>query len=119
MTIDLLQPNKSDAVKYLDQSGPAPPRYAQATLQYGATLEPYVQEYQVGPLPISGNSSVTPLSYIYNSGGKGKQRIYNADALPIAEFQLQVGTQVANITQKLLNGVRPLLFRLHSETITD
>ena len=105
MTIDLLQPNKSDAINYLDNGGPAPPRYAHATIQVGATLRPYVQEYQVGPLPITQQSTVTPLSYIYNSGGKGKQYIYNADAVSIAEFQYQVGTQVANITKKLLNGV--------------
>ena len=104
MTIDLLQPNKSDAIKYLDQGGPAPSRYAQATIQFGATLEPYVQEYVVGPLPITNQSAATELNYIYNSG-KGKQRIYNADYALLAKFQYQVATQVANITQRLLNGV--------------
>lgn len=103
-TIDLLQPNKSDAIKYLDQGGPAPPRYAQATLQFGATLEPYIQEYQVGPLPITNQSTVSELNYIYNSG-RGRQRIYNADAVSIAQFQYKIATQVANITQRLLNGV--------------
>ncbi|KAF2233127.1 amine oxidase catalytic domain-containing protein [Viridothelium virens] len=103
VTIDLLQPNKSDAINYLDNGAPAPPRYAHATVQFGATLEPYVQEYQVGPLPITNQSAVTELNYIYNSG-KGKQRIYNADAASIATFQYQVGTQVANITSRLING---------------
>ena len=111
MTIDLLQPNKSDAIKYLDQGGPAPPRYAHATLQFGATLAPYIQEYQVGPLPITNQSAVTELNYIYNSG-RGRQRIYNADSIPIAEFQYKIGIQVANITQRLLNGVSHSIFAI-------
>lgn len=105
MTLDLLQPNKSDALNYLDSGAAAPPRYAHATLLYGATTAPYIQEYMVGPLPISGNSTVSELNYIYTKG-KGQQLYFLADAASIQALQLQVGTQIQNITKALLNGVR-------------
>ena len=109
MTLDLLQPNKTDAINYLDKNASAPTRYAQATLSFGATTDPYFQEYMVGPLPVSSKTTVQELNYIYNSG-KGKQRIYNQDAAEIAELQYSAGKAVASITQKLLNGVCNPLF---------
>lgn len=114
MTVELLQPNKSDAVAYLDSGAPAPTRYAKTTLQFGATLEPYIQEYMVGPLPVNngtganGTTSYAELNYIYNKG-IGRQRVYNADSLALAAFNVQVGAGIADITQALLNGVRNIL----------
>ena len=105
MTIDLLQPNKSDAINYLENNGSAPPRYAQATILNGATLQPFIQEWQVGPLPVGNGTLLTELNYIYNKG-KGVQNYYQADAALIQQFQYNTSIQVQNITQKLLNGVR-------------
>ncbi|KAL9111597.1 MAG: hypothetical protein Q9187_007909 [Circinaria calcarea] len=109
LTVELLQPNKSDALSYLDSGAQAPARYAKTTLQFGATLEPYIQEYMVGPLPATngtatnGTASYAELNYIYNKGS-GRQRVYNADALALATFNVEVGAGIADITQALLNG---------------
>ena len=105
ITVELLQPNKSDALPYLDSYAPAPARYAKATLQFGATAEPYIQEYMVGPLPVvAGKTSYAELSYIYTSGS-GRSRVYNADAASVQAFNLKVGAGIADITRDLLNGV--------------
>ncbi|KAJ7314599.1 hypothetical protein DFH08DRAFT_821260 [Mycena albidolilacea] len=77
--VDLVQPNKTGKrhsffVGYLDNGGPAPDRFAVARIAFGATEEvierytvpraidylfvgqPYVQEFVVGPLPISNKT---------------------------------------------------------------
>ena len=100
-----MQPNKSDALLYLDGNSAAPARYARVVIRFGATLEPYVQEYQVGPLPINnGTSTVAQLDYLYNKG-RGYQRIYNVDAETMAAFTYTVAARISDITQQLLNGV--------------
>ena len=107
MQVELLQPKKSDALSYLDSGAAAPTRYARAVIQFGATLEPYIQEYRVGPLPVAnGTTTVTPLDDLYNKG-KAYQRIYAADAdIPtLIAFTYSVSTAVADLTQLLLNGV--------------
>ena len=57
--VELLQPNKSDALSYLDNGAAAPDRYARAELKFGATEEPYLQEYVVGPLPVPNGPAYT------------------------------------------------------------
>jgi primary-amine oxidase len=103
--VELLHPNKADALAYLESESEAPVRYARVVVQFGATLEPYMQEYQVGPLPaVSGTTQVAPLDSIYNKG-RGYQRIYDADMEELALFNYEIGASVANITQALLGGV--------------
>jgi len=71
-------------------------------------LEPYIQEFQVGPLPVNNASTtVAPLDYIYNKG-KGYQRIYDVDTDELAAFTYGIGANVADITQLLVNGVSVL-----------
>jgi len=48
---ELLTPNKTDVLPYLDGSGPAPKRYARVVISYGATEKPYWQEYMVRYTP--------------------------------------------------------------------
>lgn len=105
MSMDLLQPNKTDALTYLEGNGPAPARYARATLQFNSQLQPYIQEYMVGPLPVQeGSTRYEELNYMFSSG-RGRINVYNADTEAIAEFNLAVGTEIQNITKQLLNGV--------------
>lgn len=74
-------------------------------MRFGATLEPYIQEYQVGPLPVANRSTaLAPLDHIYNKG-KGYQRIYDLDSEELAIFLYGIGASIADITQRLLNGV--------------
>ena len=72
---------------------------------FGATLEPYIQEYQVGPLPVTdGETTIAPLNYIYNKG-RGYQRIFDLDADALALYNYKIGASIADITQALLGGV--------------
>ena len=106
LLVELLQPNKTDALKYFDGNASAPTRYARALIVFGATEEPYLREYQVGPLPINnGTTSVVPLDYPFNKPEGGYQRIYNLDLLDIALFNFQVAANISDITMELLNGV--------------
>ncbi|KAJ6545811.1 copper amine oxidase, partial [Mycena vulgaris] len=92
--VDLVQPNKTDALEYLDNGGPVPDRFATARVAFGATEEPYVQEFAVGPLPISNASTYASLDWLTTSGS-AKIRNYNAGV----SFQI-----VADIILDLLNG---------------
>lgn len=106
VSLDLLQPNKTDALIYLEGNGPAPTRYARATLQFNSQVQPYIQEYMVGPLPVQeGSTQYEELNYIFTSG-RGRTNVYNADSEAIAAFNLEVGADIQDITKKLLNGVR-------------
>lgn len=106
MSLDLLHPNKTGALTYLEGHGPAPVRYARATLQFNSKLQPYIQEYMVGPLPIQkGLTHHEELNYIFTSG-RGRINVYNADGEAIAAFNLKIGTEIKDITKELLNGVR-------------
>ncbi|KAF5658677.1 peroxisomal amine oxidase [Fusarium heterosporum] len=104
VTLDLLQPNKTDALSYLDGHAAAPARYARATLQFNSQLQPYIQEYMVGPLPLRNRTAQhSELNYIFSSG-RGRTNVYNADTKAIALFNLEVGKEVRHITKRLLNG---------------
>lgn len=114
MTMDLLQPNKTDALAYLDDNGPPPARFARATLQFNSQDQPYIQEYMVGPLPLAdATGRHKELNYIFTSG-RGRTNVYNADTEAIAAFNLEVGSQIKNITAQLLNGVGHILDSAHS-----
>ncbi|KAL8685663.1 MAG: hypothetical protein Q9218_007622 [Villophora microphyllina] len=105
LTVELLQPNKSDAISYLDSTSQAPVRQARAILRFGATLEPYLQEYVVGPLPVAaGKTTVAPLDYIFNKG-RGYQRLYNVDIDALTAFAYgYAAANISDISQQLLNG---------------
>ncbi|KAF4996189.1 hypothetical protein FGRMN_4637 [Fusarium graminum] len=104
VTLDLLQPNKTDALSYLDGQAAAPDRYARATLQFNSYLQPYIQEYMIGPLPLRNRTAQhNELNYIFSSG-RGRTNVYNADTEAIALFNLEVGKEIQHVTKRLLNG---------------
>ncbi|KAJ7769348.1 copper amine oxidase [Mycena metata] len=101
--VDLVQPNKTDALAYLDNGGPIPARYAMARISFGATEKPYLQEFMVGPLPISKTSTYESLDWPTTSGSS-KIRNYNADDDLLTQWNLDVTASVADIVLDLLNG---------------
>ena len=106
LLVELLQPNKSDALAYLDSNGTAPARYARARIAFGAREDAYVQEFQVGPLPVkNGTTSVQPLKGIFTNGS-GRFNAYNIDQTALVAFYAQLGQQISDITQLLFGGVR-------------
>ena len=50
----VLPPVKSDALRYLDEGGDKPSRYAKVTVQRGGASSPAIMEYKVGPLGANG-----------------------------------------------------------------
>ncbi|KAK9844758.1 hypothetical protein WJX74_006497 [Apatococcus lobatus] len=58
-TMELFPPLKAPALAYMDGSGPKPDRFAIAIVLRGSI--PDVQEYLVGPLPLSDASDIIPL----------------------------------------------------------
>ncbi|KAJ7320783.1 putative copper amine oxidase [Mycena albidolilacea] len=101
--VDLVQPNKTDALDYLDNDGPVPARYAVARIAFGATEEPYLQDFIVGPLPITNASTYESLDWATTSGS-AKIRNYNADDDLLAQWNFNVTATVADIVLDLLNG---------------
>ncbi|KAJ7479846.1 copper amine oxidase [Mycena latifolia] len=101
--LDLVQPNKTDALEYLDNGAPLPDRFAVARIAFGATEEPYVQDFIVGPLPISNTSTYASLDWATTSGS-AKIRNYNADEELLTQWKFDVTATVADIVLDLLNG---------------
>ncbi|KAK2007417.1 amine oxidase catalytic domain-containing protein [Colletotrichum eremochloae] len=102
--IELLTPNKTDAVTYL-QGGAAPKRYAHVVLDVRATLEPYYQDMTVGPLPINNMTTWKPYDYILTRKTDGKVPNLAADTLVVLnEWIPPIGASVADITLDLWNG---------------
>ena len=107
--IDTLHTNKSDVLPYLDGDGPAPSKYARAIIFEGGKEEPDSQEYFIGPLPVSAETTIQKLDYIYN-GGRGGSVPFNAryaDAIKSAPINPMIASAMGNIsdiTAALFNG---------------
>lgn len=101
-TVELLRPNKSDAISYLYASHEVPERWARmVVLQH--LDEPYLVHYAVGPLPVSESSQILPLEYTFNSGRhKVRSPIRNFDA--VGQFGAQLGRNISDITKDLLGA---------------
>ncbi|PWW73068.1 amine oxidase catalytic domain-containing protein [Tuber magnatum] len=99
---ELLAPNKTDVLAYLDGSGPAPKRYARVVISYSATENPYLQEYMVGPIPIVQSvTKIEPLNYLYNKG-EGKSPNYSADGGAQRAWLGLIAANMSDITLDLL-----------------
>ncbi|KAH8586808.1 copper amine oxidase [Bisporella sp. PMI_857] len=103
VSIDLLQPNKTDVLPYLADTKPAPSRYARAMLMFGNTKEPYMQEWMVGPLPISNQTKAQPLTFLSTRKSDNKLRVYNADFDAVGTFNENIMSQAANAIKALWN----------------
>jgi hypothetical protein len=63
--VNVLLPNKTDSLLYLDKSGAQPSRYARVLTQTSC----YMKEYMVGPLPVGTATRVLPLDYPFRGNG--------------------------------------------------
>ncbi|THH32251.1 hypothetical protein EUX98_g1956 [Antrodiella citrinella] len=67
--IEAFRPPKAAAVAYLDAPSDKtlPKKFARVTIQHGGAVpEPYIMDYLVGPLPISKETQISPLTDIYH-----------------------------------------------------
>ena len=107
--VDTLPLNKSDVIAFLDHGGPKPRSYARVMIYEGGKLEPVAQEYMVGPLPVTGETKVDKLDYIYN-GDMGGSLPYNARPMDAArhvaldKLLAPLMRDVADITSGLFSG---------------
>ncbi|KAL1847003.1 hypothetical protein Daus18300_014080, partial [Diaporthe australafricana] len=102
--IDLLQPNKTDVLPFLAGGGTAPPRYARATLAFGTSQEPYIQEYIVGPMAKGNQTQAKPLTFLSTRQSGKKLRVYDSDGGgPDDSLTSTIMSQAANITKALWN----------------
>lgn len=62
--IDTVHANKSDVLPYIDGSGAEPAKFARVVIFEGAKEEPDSQEYMVGPLPVSNETTIQPYDYV-------------------------------------------------------
>lgn len=99
--MELLQPNKSDVLAYIDTNSSAPTRYAHAVLDVRSVEDAYVQDYIIGPLPVrNGTTTIAPLNFPYNKG-IGKQRNYNSDEDLRIEWLNEFAATIVDITMDL------------------
>ncbi|KAF2268147.1 amine oxidase catalytic domain-containing protein [Lojkania enalia] len=108
--IDTLHTNKSSVLPYIDGDAAPPSKYARAIIFQGGKSSPDSQEYMIGPLPVSTQTSISRLDYIYN-GGSGGSVPYNAryfDSKRSAATEpliSQTMQNISDITTALFGGV--------------
>jgi primary-amine oxidase len=127
-SIELLQPNKSDIVSYLDHSAGAPSRWAHVVV--GEKVQPRARaaHYMVGPLNQEESMTALPLTYWFNSG-RNYMNVSSAGDLDVMLFMLSVASNISDITMDLLgakvdphklpfldqNGLIPFMRKVKSE----
>ncbi|CAH0000091.1 unnamed protein product [Clonostachys byssicola] len=106
LSVELMHPNKTDALTYLDSNGTAPVRYARAVINNQATEEPYYQDLLVGPIPVvNGTTHWEPLEYPFTRKTGGRVRNLAADVYTVfAKWTLEVSANVSDITLDLWNA---------------
>lgn len=103
--IELLQPNKTDALAYVDGGGPEPVKYAHVVIDHGASETPTYDDIRVGPLPIkNGTTKWEPLDYVLTRKTCGRVRNLDADSKLRRTFLASVAASVADITMDLWNA---------------
>lgn len=106
--IDAVPTNKSDVLAYIDGSS-LPKKYARVIIFQGGKDEPDSQEYMVGPLPLTADSTIQPLDWMYN-GGMGGRVPYNGRyfdgprAAATEPLIAKTMSSVADITAAMFQG---------------
>ncbi|KAF8245031.1 amine oxidase catalytic domain-containing protein [Wilcoxina mikolae CBS 423.85] len=104
LLVELLLPNKTDALHYANGKGAAPPRYAHAVLDMRKdTTTPYILDLQIGPLPISPRTRVSPLTYPYNHGTHISNRLVSKRE-DSSQWLTDTAANMSDITMKMWGG---------------
>jgi primary-amine oxidase len=117
LMVEIMPPNKTDVVSYLDGHGVAPARYAHVIIDQRATLEPYYQDLLVGPLPLN-NSTVKYESLTYTYTRKTEGRVRNIDADQDVLFYEWIFNQTASLLDVTLHLWNGSMLGLENETLT-
>ncbi|OBR12715.1 Amine oxidase [Colletotrichum higginsianum IMI 349063] len=108
--IDTLPTNKSNVLPYLHGAANPPPKYARVVIFRGGQEVPDSQEYMVGPLPVTADTRVEELDYIFNGGTGGNvpfnSRYFDAAREAATEpLLVSVMRNISDITSELIGGV--------------
>ncbi|KAF4554230.1 Copper amine oxidase-like protein 5 [Elsinoe fawcettii] len=103
LLVELMHPNKTDVLSYLDGNGTAPTRYAHVVISERATEDPVYADILVGPLPIvNGTTRWEPLEYPLTRKTGGRVRNLDADADTMREeWVIKIANSISDITQEL------------------
>jgi primary-amine oxidase len=101
--------NKTDVLPYLDGNATAPAQYARAIIFEGGKSVPDSQEYMIGPLPVTDQTTIQKLDYIYNGGSGGSvpynSRYFDGPRNAATEPLIaSVMSNISDITAKLFQG---------------
>ncbi|KAK1823601.1 hypothetical protein LTR12_002012 [Friedmanniomyces endolithicus] len=106
LLVELMMPNKSDVLPYIDGNATAPTRYAHVVLDLRATGSPTYSDILVGPLPVTnGTTTWQPLEYPYTRKTGGSIRNLDADSDTImTDFIYPITANISDITMDLWGG---------------
>ncbi|KAI5363237.1 putative copper amine oxidase [Septoria linicola] len=105
LLVELMQPNKTDALNYIDSSGAVPARYAHVVLDKRATLEPTYSDILVGPLPVqNGTTTWQPLEYTHTRKTGGSVRNLDASHDSYHTWITNITGTISDITLDLWGG---------------
>ncbi|KAF3766181.1 amine oxidase catalytic domain-containing protein [Cryphonectria parasitica EP155] len=111
VTIETLQPNKTQAVPFLfEQEADRPGRWAKVVLSHHTDDGPFLTYYAVGPLPVSAGgeegqvrTKAELLTYPFHNGRSSVPNLM-ADFVGSGEFALNLAENVSDITTELLGA---------------
>lgn len=105
LLVELMRPNKTDVLNYIDHKGAAPPVYAHVVIDHRASVEPYYGDLLVGPLPVkNGTTKWEPLEYPYTRKTQGRVRNLDADDTLQQSWLYNLSASISDITLDLWNG---------------
>ncbi|KAK0321282.1 hypothetical protein LTR82_007734 [Friedmanniomyces endolithicus] len=106
LLVELMMPNKSDVLPYVDGNATAPTRYAHVVLDLRATDSPTYSDILVGPLPVTnGTTTWQPLEYPYTRKTGGSIRNLDADSdTMMTDFIYPITANISDITMDLWGG---------------
>jgi len=106
--IEKLHTNKSSVLNYIDNAGPKPKTYARVVIVQNGQANPVVQEYMVGPLPISSSTTLAPLNYIYHRSASVpfNAGLYDKPRLDLYDLKInEIMCDIQDITEDLTGFV--------------
>lgn len=107
LLVELMHPNKTDVLAYLDGNATAPTRYAHVVLDNRASVDPTYADILVGPLPLqNGTAKWEPLEHPYTRKTQGHIRNLDADGddTLYSDWLYIVSASIQDITLDLWGG---------------
>jgi primary-amine oxidase len=101
--IEVLQPNKSEVLPFLDASSSTPRRWARVAVIQGDFVHARYVNYMVGPLPVDHKTQILPLEYCYNSG-RNSIRIPLMNLIALGDREQLAAINISDITEDLLGA---------------